>query len=87
MNAINLIEKYQEKRQEFIKKVREMKCFMEEHPKFKIGDKISFYGGHNNDILYHSEIIGFDTDKDIFVLWDCYWFPIRDEERRKIKKI
>ena len=41
-----------------------------------------------NDILYRSEILGFDkNDSDIYVLWDCYWFPIKDTEIRQIKII
>ena len=57
------------------------------HPDFKIGDIISFYGGYNGDILYKSEIVGFDGNRSIYVLWDCYWSPIRDEEKRKITKL
>ena len=58
-----------------------------EHPKFKKGQVIQFIGGYNSDILFTSRITGFDSDGDIYVLWDCYWFPIRDEKERQIKII
>jgi len=52
----------------------------------KTGDIISFYAGYNGDILYSSEILGFDRDGDIYVVWDCYWFPIRpNDTSRQIK--
>lgn len=57
------------------------------HPKYSIGDIIEFYGGTNSDIRYRSEILGFTTENKIFVLWDCFWFPIEDSEERKIKKV
>lgn len=58
------------------------------HPIFKVGDVISFYGGYNNDIKYISKITGFDEDGDIYLLWDCFWFPIRNTDpNRKIKII
>ena len=55
-----------------------------EHPKFKVGQLILFTGGYNNDLRFLSSIIGFDQDGNIYVTWDCYWFPIRDEESRDI---
>lgn len=54
------------------------------HPKYEVGQIISFIGGYDSDINYITTIIGFD-DEYIFVYWDCYWFPIRDEEKRNIK--
>tara|TARA_R110000868_G_C10882398_1_gene763056 strand:+ start:435 stop:695 length:261 start_codon:yes stop_codon:yes gene_type:complete len=57
------------------------------HPKFNIGDIITFYGGYNEDILYKTKILGFDINEDIYVLWDCYWFPIKDELKRNINII
>lgn len=53
---------------------------------FRIGDIITFTGGMQNNIRYTSEILGFSPDGRIYVLWDCYWFPIKDEEVRKIIK-
>lgn len=58
--------------------------FKESHGKFKVGDLIYFYGGFNDDILYLTEILGFGKDGDIYLLWDCYWFPIKDEPIRGI---
>lgn len=56
------------------------------HPKFKKGDVIDFWGGYNNDIRYRSYITGFDGD-DIFIFWDCYWYPIKDESKRDIQLV
>ena len=67
-----------------IKEYRRHKLFTI-HTKYKVGQIISFIGGYNNDINYITKIIGFDNDGGIFLLWDCYWYPIRDEEIRKIK--
>jgi len=55
------------------------------HDKFEIGQIITFYAGYNGDILYKSRITGFGEFGEIYVLWDCYWSPIRDEEKRKIE--
>lgn len=55
------------------------------NPDLKINDVISFWGGYNNDIRYTSKILGFSED-GIYVLWDCYWFQIRDDDIRQIKK-
>jgi len=55
------------------------------HPKYKVGQTISFMGGYDDDINYVTKIIGFNEDGDIFLFWDCYWFPVRDEKIRKIK--
>lgn len=56
------------------------------NPDFKVGQIITFYGGYNGDILYKTKIIGF-IDNDIYLYWDCYWFPIQNNEKRKIIKI
>lgn len=53
------------------------------HPKFKVGDTIEFFTGTNDDIRARSTIKGLDGD-DIYVYNDCYWFPIQDDNRRKI---
>lgn len=56
------------------------------NPDFEVGQIITFYGGYNSDILYKTKIIGF-IRKDIYLYWDCYWFPIQNNEKRKISKI
>ena len=56
------------------------------HNDFKIGDIITFNCGYNNDIRFTTEILGFDLDGDIYVNWDCFWFPIRNENKRNILK-
>ena len=57
------------------------------HPKYSIGDKITFWAGYNNDIRYMSEIFGVDSDGEIYVIWECFWSPIRDDDRRKIELV
>lgn len=54
---------------------------------FKAGDIIEFWGGYNNDLRYRSKIFGFNKEGGIYVIWDCYWFPIKDDKARNIKKI
>lgn len=54
--------------------------------KYKVGDKILFYTGYNDDILASATIKGIDKN-DIYVYSDCYWFPIQDDSRRKIQLI
>lgn len=84
---INLNEKYTKNDKiRFTKSLKsKFKNIIDKHPKFKVGDVISFWGGFNDDIRYTSTILCFDTDGDIYVLWDCYWFPIKDEKKRDIK--
>ena len=53
--------------------------------KYSKGDIITFYGGFTGDIFFKSEITGFDDAGDIYVLWDYYWLPIKDNDKRKIK--
>ena len=59
-----------------------------ENDEFTVGDEISFMGGFNDDILYKSKIIGIDTNGWLYLIWDCYWFPIDPtDENRKIQKL
>lgn len=83
---INLIERYSNDDQikQGIKNLNLLPVFGD----LKKGDVITFYAGYNSDILYKSIITGFDQDGDIYVLWDCYWYPIRlNDVNRKIKKV
>ncbi|GIZ15525.1 hypothetical protein [Capnocytophaga catalasegens] len=86
MKAIDLRYKYQHKKAEIIQNIRTYHSFTESHEKYKIGDVIDFFGGYYGHILYKSEILGFNKDGGIYVLWGCYWFCIKDNEVRKIKK-
>ncbi len=67
--------------------LKKFKNFCSTHPKFSIGDIITFKGGYYNNLLYKTQILGFDSDGDIYILWDCFWFPIADNEKRQIKLI
>ena len=58
-----------------------------EHPKYKAGQIIEFTGGYYNQFRYRTRITGFDKDNNIYIVWDSYWFPIRDEKERDIKII
>jgi hypothetical protein len=53
----------------------------------KTGDIIQFKNGYNVEMI--TEILGFDSDGDCYLLWDCYWSPIRLGERftKVIEKI
>lgn len=83
---INLIERYGNDNQ--IKQGIKNLNLLYEFGDLKKGDVITFYAGYNSDILYKSMITGFDQDGDIYVLWDCYWSPIRlNDVNRKIKKV
>ena len=61
-----------------------IKGFKDTDGTFYIGDVIEFSAGYNNDIRFTTEILGFDEDGDIYLLWDSYWFPIRNDETRSI---
>ena len=85
--TFNLIEKYEANKAEWSNKIVKFKDFTIDNPKFKIGDRIQFIGGYNNDMIFITEILGFSEDGDIYVLWDSFWFPIKDNEQRKISKV
>lgn len=61
-----------------------IKGFKDTDGTFHIGDIIEFSAGYDNDIRYTTEILGFDEDGGIYLLWDSYWFPIQNDERRTI---
>ncbi len=85
-NIIDLTKKagyHRSSMKEFVKKT----SLLSEFGKHKKGDIIEFWAGYNDDIRYRAEIIGFDKDGDIYLDWDAYWSPIRDEKRRNIKII
>jgi len=52
----------------------------------KRGDVLEFYGGYNNDIRFRAEVAGV-IGEDVYLIWDCYWSPIKDDNKRKIVKI
>ena len=80
----DLIQRYKD--QELLDKITEFqKQLINTHPKFKVGQVISFLGGMNRDLPYKSKITGFNKDGGIYVVWDCYWFPIEDTLTREIK--
>lgn len=56
----------------------------ENKTKFKVGQKITFLTGYNNDILASATIKAIDVN-DIYIYNDAYWFPILDEKKRNIK--
>lgn len=55
------------------------------HEKFKVGETITFFTGYNDDIRAKAAIKGIDGN-DLYVYNDCYWFPIQDDDKRKIEK-
>ena len=58
--------------------------FSNKHPKFSVGQQISFMTGYHDHILATAKIKGIDGN-DIYVYNDCYWFPIQDDQEREIK--
>lgn len=82
---IDLLKKYENS--EEIHKGIEKLNLLNDHPKFKKGDIISFFAGYDCNMLMKSKITGFDKDGGIYVLWDCYWFPIKNNKERNIKLI
>ena len=88
---INLVEKYGEEKgaeyREMTKEYMERRKYNATENKeagVKVGDLVTFMGGYNSDIIYTTEVLGFDEDGDLIVLWDCYWFAVKPE--RLIKK-
>ncbi len=88
----DLIEKYKDSeiRTEFAAFKGDVDGFSDENKelRLKTGDVILFNGGYNYDIQYKSEILGFNKSGYVFVLWDCYWYPIRlTDTMRKFQKL
>lgn len=84
--SINLIEKYKQNGWD-VELKEKFNIFKEKHgyntetsDNLKIGDIVKFIAGYNSDILYTTEILGFDEEGNLFVLWECYWFPVRKKE-------
>lgn len=53
------------------------------HPKFRVGQVIQFWTGYNNDIRAQAVIKGIEGG-NLYVYNDAFWFPIQDDETRKI---
>ena len=93
MLHINLLDKYSKNgdaklyRQKFEEFKHKIDGFKESSDdlKYSVGDIIEFTSGYNDDIRYTTEILGFDSDNEIYLLWDAYWAPIKDNEIRDIK--
>lgn len=51
--------------------------------RFQEGQKITFFTGYNDDIRAIGTIKAI-SGGDIYVYNDCYWYPIQDDDRRKI---
>lgn len=89
---IDLLSKYRDSgmeteiREKFSEFKHKIKGFAETDGTLSVGDVIEFFGGFNNDIRYSTEIIGFSHEGEIYLLWDCYWYPIKNEEKRNIVK-
>ena len=63
------------------------KQILQEHPnsQYKVGDIIHFVGGLNNDIIFTTKVVGFTEEGELYVFWDCWWFPIdMDSPQRKV---
>ena len=80
--VFNLIEEHK-KDEILLIKIKELNL-LQTHPKFKVGQSIKFISGYESNLYYITKITGFDKDGGIYVLWDCFWFPIQDDEKRQI---
>jgi hypothetical protein len=50
----------------------------------KVGDVIEFTCGYYDHLRIRQTVIRIDGE-DIYVDWDCYWFPIQNTPVRNIK--
>lgn len=93
MLYVDLVEKYaeggrdEEYRARFEEYKPKIKGFTESNGELNAGDIVEVTAGYNDDIRYTVEILGFDADDDIYLLWDSFWAPIRNDEVRSIKLI
>ena len=53
--------------------------------RYQVGEFIEFWAGYYNDIRIRTKITGFENE-NIYVFWDCFWFPIQDNKKRNIVK-
>jgi len=81
----NLYEKY--KNNTDIIKGLERLNLLTKHPKYKVGQFITFHSAYYSNALFLSRIQGFDKHGYIYVLWDCYWLYIEDNSTRDINII
>lgn len=84
----NLIERYKDStiKEQFARFITTMKGSKDTNEEIglKTGDVVSFWGGYNGDIRFVSEILGFNSNGDAYMFWDCYWFGI-DLQKREFK--
>lgn len=83
-NIIDLTKESTSSQRSEIKKFVEKNNLLTELNGRKKGDVIEFWGGYNGDIRYRAQITGFDKDGEIYLDWDSFWFPIKDDKKRNI---
>jgi len=82
---IDLIKKYSQDKQ-LLREIEEFSSgLLESHEDLKKGDIVTFKGGHDGNIDFKSQLIGFDKNGNSYVVWDCYWFPLN--ESRNLEKV
>lgn len=91
IKPINLLEKYSDEQKtefvsEFLNFKEKITGFVTTNSEYdlSVGDIILFKNGFDIEMI--TEVLGFDSDGDCYLLWDCYWAPIRLGERF-IKKL
>jgi len=93
MLQVDLVKKYaesgndEEYRAKFEEYKPKIKGFTDKSGDYNIGDIIEITAGYNDDIRYTVEILGFDGDGEIYLLWDSFWAPIKNNDVRSIKLI
>lgn len=70
--------------EQYKKEAYAQKGLQKTNGKFSTGDVIEFWSGYNDDIRYRAEVAGV-VKQDIYIVWDCFWSPIQDNETTKIK--
>ncbi len=87
--VIDLIKKTQgHTKEEALKWMKDKDIDLKTTDEITIGSIIEFTGGYHNDIRYKSEVIGIDLEGNLYLMWDCYWFSIRpNDKRRNILKL
>ena len=72
-------------RGQYKKDAHKIKGLQQSNGDFKSGDVVEFWAGYDDDIRYRAEVSGV-IGNEIYIVWDCYWFPIKDDNVREIKK-
>lgn len=76
--VFDLVSKYDERDMNQTLAYKEKNSLLNVHPSngLKENEIIHIISGYNSDMIYRVKILGFDTDGNIYLFWDCWWFPV-----------